>query len=148
MNRNRTRKNVLWTLSVVLTIGFTAGCNKAQSVGFASIEPSASERLVINTPGLGASDLLGAAVFVEDGYRFAMADTVFQMAALEDPTLNLSNLHFDPIRPTQDQVFVYGSQPRWRIGASESEIAEARNATEAAGTAATATVPETPVGFE
>jgi hypothetical protein len=85
-------KNVKKVLvgGAVVAVMLSSGCNAAPTrVSSRPVEPDPAKALVLAEPGLGAADSLGHALFVEDGSRFATANTVYQMASAENPRLNL-----------------------------------------------------------
>ena len=91
------------------------GCTTHQGVSWQNAsEPNPDKALVMAGPGLGASDALGAAIFVEDGTRFAAAEMVFEMASAESPDSNINVAELfpnidDKLNAIPRQVIVSGN---------------------------------------
>ena len=85
--KNRKKTVKLLALSAVMGVMLVGGCSQQKvRMGYAQVDRVEGAILVFNEAGMGASDALGHSLYIEDGFRFAGAEMVYEMAAAEDPT--------------------------------------------------------------
>jgi hypothetical protein len=112
VNKGNLMSKFALTVLGLTSVAVAGGCSSSGKTAWqAHNEPDAEAVVVYATEGLGASDALGYALFVENtDYRVASASMVFSMAAADEPNLNMDRLAVDSnfVPTTQRQVIVSG----------------------------------------